>query len=265
MLAVLTACSFEHGQALRDASPQDARADSVDAPSDGPSRVRTNLIALYSFDENSGTVVTDTANAGAPVNLTIADQSKVAWTASELTINQPVPIASPQSVPNRITIDCKATNEMTLEAWVTSAKLDQTGAAGQFARVVTMSVNAGSRNFAIGQLGTEWAMQARTSNPTTDGQGSPILSGQTVSASATQIMLTVNTTERALYVNGQLVASDALGGTLGIWMNGHRLAFGAEPTANNPWNGTLHLVAFYNRVLTTAEIANNYTLGANAR
>jgi hypothetical protein len=260
----MTACSFAHGVS-GDASMPDVPDSPTDAAIDGSSRVVSGLVALYTFDERAGDVVTDTAGVGAPVNLTIADTTKVTWLPGQLAINAPVIIASQASVPNRINVACKATNAMTLEAWVIPALADQNGASGQFARVVTMSLNAGSRNFALGQQGTQWAIQARTTNASVDGQGSPILVGGTVALTPTNLVLTVGGTGRALYVNGMLVSSDALGGSLANWLDGYRLGMAAEPSQNNPWRGTMLLVAIYDRVLAPPEIMTNFLAGPDAR
>jgi hypothetical protein len=261
------ACSFEHGQhgAVSDGGVIVDTPVDDDAPIDGPARAKAGLIALYTFDENGGLQVRDTAGAGAPVDLTISDATRITWSPGVLSINAPVIVASQKSVPNRINTTCKATGAMTLEAWVTPAVEMQNGAAGQFARVVTMSLNAVGRNFAIGQQGGAWAAQAQTSNLMTNVQGEPVLSGGTVETTMTQLVLTVDATGRKLYVNGQLVASDALGGSLDVWKDGYRLGFGAEPSQNNAWRGAFSLVAVYDRVLDDAEILLDFQLGADAR
>ena len=265
LVLVLAACSFEHGQRpVGDGGGIDT-PPSIDAPIDGPTRTTVGLVALYAFDENGGVAVTDTAGVTGPVDLAISDASKVTWTPGALSVDAPVIIASPKSVPNRISMACKATGAMTLEAWVTPALANQNGASGQFARVVTMSVNAGGRNFAIGQQGTAWAAEAMTANPGTNGQGEPILSAGTVATTPTQLVLTVDATSRQLFIDGQLVAGDALGGNLAGWKDGYRLGFGAEPSLNNPWRGSLSLVAVYDRVLSGDEITRAFTLGPDAR
>src|SRR4051812_15940452 len=180
LLLVFTACSYSHGDVSGSDAPHDVP---VDLPPDGPSRVRAGLVALYTFDDMPQAItVADSSGAGAPVDLTIADMNRISWGTGDLTITTPPAIiASPKSVPdNRINVACKASGAITVEVWATSALPDQNGASGQFARIVTMSLNAIGRNFAIGQQGTMWAAQARTSNLGVDAQGSPTLVGGTV-------------------------------------------------------------------------------------
>jgi hypothetical protein len=265
LVVCCSGCSFTAGVLNSDAAI-DAEIDArgMDTPLDAPTRARAGLIALYTFDEGSGATVTDTASVSPPVNLTILDPSKVTWGPGKLSIDATTIIASPLSVPNRIAQQCASTGAVTVEVWIIPTLATQVGnTPGQFARVATMSVNAGARNFAIGQQGGAWAMQARTNNPSVDVQGSPILSGSSVITTPTHLVLTANVSARALYVNSQLAANDGLGGGLN-WQPGYRLAFGAEASGNNPWKGTLLLVAIYDRVLTDSEIGQNFFLGPDS-
>ncbi len=269
LLVALSGCSFAPA-----AGPTDAQHDAPLIPVDGegvpdtsaPGRVRDGLISVFAFDEGSGSTVTDIPPAaGSAVTLTIGNPTTVAWGSGALALVAPAIVASPASVQSPIFAACKKANALTVEAWVRPASMDQDGKSGQFARVVTGSTNAGSRNFSLGQHGTAWALEARTTAAGVDGQGAPILAGGTVGTGLTYVAMTVGPTTRRLYVDGQLVASDNLGGALTSWMAGYRLGLGAEPSGSNPWLGTFELVAFYDRELADTEIATNYQAGADAR
>ena len=261
----MCACSFSHGTVPGDGQPDARPIDGpVDMPIDGPGRVDLGLLALYRFGEGSGGTVDDTAGVSTPVDLTIADPSKVAWGQGMLTITMPVVIASPAGDKCRIATACIASGGVTVEAWVIAAEAIEDGQSGQFARVVTMSINAGARNFAVGQMHSAWAAQLANDNSGVDGQGSPILSGGTVVTTTTQLVVTGDASTRKLYVDGVLVANDGLGGPLGDWNSNYRLAFGSEPSLSNPWTGSLLLVAIYDRALSDAEIATNFALGPAA-
>jgi hypothetical protein len=260
IVAVAVGCSF-HPRAV----DTDARTPDVpqDVPIDGTSRITNGLIALYPFSEGSGTTIHDGSTLAA-VDLTIADPAKVTWQPGALTVNAPTTIASPSGVQSRINLDCKATDGLTVEAWVAPTLLSQTGAAGQFARIVTTSINSGGRNFALGQQGTSWAAEVRTTNASVDTQGAPILTGGSVVTTTTQLVVTSDTASRTLYVNGVAVATDSLGGTLDNWLPGYRVSLASEPSLNNPWSGTFALVAIYDRALTPAEVQQNFVLGPEA-
>src|SRR5437667_429073 len=81
-------------------------------------------------------------------------------------------------------------------------------------RIVTSSINAVGHNFSVGQDGKNWAAQAQTSNVgIIDVNGDPVLTGgPMVAGTDTQVVLTVDGQNRKLYVDGMMVAMDALGG-----------------------------------------------------
>lgn len=246
-------------------APPDARPidGPVDVPIDGPGRVRANLIAFYEFNDIPGTTITDTSGS-APVNLVIQDMTMVTWGNGELEVNTTgvVQIAT-MGAAARIDTECRASDELTVEAWVKPSLTDQTGGSGQPSRVVTMSINAGARNFALGQQGTEWAAQIVTSAAPT---GSPTLTGGTASTiDFTQIALTSDATSRRLYVNGQEQTSDTNGGLLDSWTGNLKLAFGAEPSLNNDWRGSIAMIAIYDAALSQPQLQVNYDQGKDAR
>lgn len=259
------ACSFGGPQLgpIDGAPPPDR---SIDSPPDGPGRVRAGLMAFYAFNEQGGTSVLDTAGVDAPFNLGIGDVSKVTWGTQDLSINLTGPVeVDSVTGPNRINLRAIQTGAITVEAWVESAVADQNGTGGNFARVATMSINSASRNFAIGQQGTMWAAQARTANPGVDpSQGTPALLGSTVVTTVTHLVLTVDNQTRKLYVNGDPVATDMLGGTFSNWSTNLQLSVGAEPSLNNAWKGSIKMLALYDRVLSPTQIQNNFVLGADA-
>ncbi|MEZ5257339.1 MAG: LamG-like jellyroll fold domain-containing protein [Ilumatobacteraceae bacterium] len=57
-------------------------------------RVSDNLVALYTFDEGSGSKVTDVSGNGTPMDLTIANPANVSWAPGSLTVNTATVIAS---------------------------------------------------------------------------------------------------------------------------------------------------------------------------
>ena len=242
-------------------------ANEPDAPpaidADPTPRVTENLIGLWTLDENGGTTVADTTGIEPAVVMTIADPTKTTWAPEQLTVNEPVDINTGFGVNNRLIPPCRASDQVTLEVWVTSADLGQTGVttAGQPARVISLTVqNIGGHSISIGQLGTTWAGQVRTSNPAIDAHGGPILENGAVTSELTHLVLTSTVSERAFYVDGVPV-TDVLGGTLDRWEPMRTLALAGDPNRRNPWRGTIHLVAMYDRALTNAEVAQNFAAG----
>lgn len=264
-----SACSFTSHGAV-DAPPADPDAPPIDAPPDASARSKDGLVAFYTFDERSGALVHDTAGVAPALDVTIADPALVEWSVGALEVNETTPVqiasAGPPTLNSRLTTSLVMSNAVTVEAWVTSNVASQTGptppGGEESARVLTLSLNAGRRNFAIGQRGTVWQGQVRSSK--TDDQGNPPLRGGLVTTNVQHLVLTADATTRRLYVDGMLAQSDTLGGTFGAWETAYRLAFGAEVSLNNQWNGRLLMVAIYNRVLGEPEILLNRMLGPDA-
>jgi hypothetical protein len=64
-----------------------------------------------------------------------------------------------------------------------------------------------------------------------------------------------------MYINGALRTSGTYAGTLATWNTTYRLLLGNELQGGRGWQGTYYLVAFYNRALSAAEVAQNYAVG----
>lgn len=265
------ACDFTASAGVDADRPIDAPTD---APPDARARVRAGLIAFYTFDENGGPTIHDTAGVSPALDVTIKDTARVSWESGLLLMNEtttPVEIASAAGN-RRLTDRCVATDAITVEVWVISNLASQTGTAGspeESARVVTLvNSNPGGRNFAIGQRDTMWQGQARIYDPvtmTTEAQGNPPLRGGLVTQTFQHVVLTATASARTLFVDGVTVANDtAHPGTFDTWDPGYRLSFGNEVSLNNKWNGKLLMLAIYDRALTTEELALNHSLGPEA-
>jgi uncharacterized repeat protein (TIGR01451 family) len=117
-----------------------------------PTRVTDGLQALYTFEEGSGTAVHDVSGVGAPLHLTVEDGAAVGWVpGGGLSINSSTIVASAGAA-TRIIDASRATDEISIEAWVMPANTTQGGPA----RIVTLSDGAVWRNFTLGQQGSSY-------------------------------------------------------------------------------------------------------------
>ncbi len=222
------------------------------------------LQALYLFNEGEGSLVRDVSGVGTPLDLTIADPGNVTWGSGRLTVNAATIIAS--SVPAvKITSACRSTNEVSVEAWVEPANTVQSGPA----RIVALSEDQGDRNFTLGQ--GLWGEQPsnvfdfRVRTHSTDANGRPSLT--TPTGFATTALTHIVCTRRAdgtrtIYVNGAVATSDISTGTFTPWNDAFYLALANEFVAPRAWLGSYHLVAVYNRALTSEEVQTRFTSGA---
>jgi hypothetical protein len=156
---------------------------------------------------------------------------------------------------------CLESNEVTVEAWVQPASLDQTGPA----RIVTLSSDPSTRNFTLGQEGDRYIVRLRTTQ--TNLGGSPDF--EALKGSLTTDLTHVVFTRAAdgivrIYINGKLVALGQRLGDLSNWADDLRLGLGNELTRDRPWLGSIHLVAIYSRALSEDEIRANLEAGPDA-
>ena len=101
---------------------------------DDSARVRSGLVALYDFADESGDTVRDRSGVGQSLDLKISTPSAVRRRSGGLTVKDDVVIAS-EGPAKKITDAFKLTHEITLEAWIRPAGVEVEGPA----RIVTLS------------------------------------------------------------------------------------------------------------------------------
>ncbi|TVS10276.1 MAG: hypothetical protein EA424_25690 [Planctomycetaceae bacterium] len=232
-----------------------------------PGRITESLVALYRFDEGRGTTVLDRSGFEPSLDLEAESDEGFDWLPSGgLQVTGGAMLSSPQPA-EKIVEACQASDELTIEAWVTPARVEQSGPA----RIVTLSENTNHRNFALGQgsqLETPPANHARFAarlrTTEKDGNGEPAIYSpdQTTVADLTHVVFTRSRdgTER-LYVDSILRSQEVRGGDFSNWDATFHLALGNEFTRNRTWEGVYHLVAIYSRSLTQTEVLDNFRAG----
>lgn len=227
-------------------------------------RVTTGLQARYNFNEGTGNVVHDLSGTGSPLDLTIKKSSQVRWGAGNLEITGFTPIAS--NGPATKLIDAaKASDAVTVEAWVTPATVAQYSA-----RILTISPKATVRNLTVTQgLFTQHdttlaSLRLRTTATASNGQEVLSPSGS-VQPTLTHVVCTVAADGVIrIYVNGASVAQAKTSGTLDNWNASYPLILADEQSGGRGWRGTYHLIAIYDRALSAAEVQQNYAAGPEA-
>ncbi|MBV6624590.1 MAG: tandem-95 repeat protein [Rivularia sp. (in: Bacteria)] len=223
-------------------------------------RVNAGLLALYNFNEGSGNTVFDVSGVGTALNLEIDNVTGVSWGDGELTINSPNLIASDE-VATKLIDGITATQEITLEAWVTPGNRSQNGPA----RIASLSSDIGNRNFTLGQAGDDYNVRLRTTNTGNNGVGRTVFSsGGLLETEMTHVVYTrFSDGDAALYVDNQLVASENIRGDLSNWDDDYRLGIGNELTGDRPWLGSLDLFAVYNQAFDAGEVEQNFLAGSD--
>ncbi len=215
-----------------------------------PARVTSGIQARYDFNEGSGSTVNDTSGVGTPLNLTIGSTSAVTWLSGGLSVNTATAITNNNAATKIITA-VRASNEMTVEAWITPDSLSLTGPA----RILQLWKNNSQRNLVFGQSGNRYETLLRTST------GTPSLLSPTnsVTLELVHLVYTRNSAGQAVYyINGIQVSAGTVGGSLTNWATDHKLSL-----ADN-WRGDYFLLAVYGRALTSGEVQQNFLAGQNA-
>ncbi|MCA9881473.1 MAG: DUF1593 domain-containing protein, partial [Anaerolineae bacterium] len=234
----------------------------VQAPSP-TSRVSDNLLALYEFNEGSGNTVNDTSGVGSPLNLTIANMGNATWGTGTLDVISTNTIQS-SAAATKINEGIASTDEVTFEAWIQPANTTQDGPA----RIVTLSGDSSNRNITLGQglWGTQpktvFDTRIRTTSSSNNGMPSVTTPTNTVTTNLTHVVFThASNGTSTIYIDGVAVVTSALGSDLGNWDTSYRLTLANEVTGGRSWLGAFHLVAIYNRALTSSEITQNFEAG----
>jgi PKD repeat protein len=230
----------------------------------GP-RVTDGQVVLYTFEEGSGTTVSDVSGVGMPLDLSVDNAAAVSWVAGGLVINGPTIVAS--AGPATKVIDgSQASNELTIEAWVKPASTTQMGTV----RIVTLSSDRGHRNFTLeqglwgDQPSDRYAVRLRTTTSSDNGRPTLNTPHGSLTTDLTHVVYTRDASgEARIYVNGVERASGTVGGDFSNWDGNYRLALANELTEDRPWLGEFHLVAIYNRALSQAEVSQNLAAGPN--
>lgn len=234
------------------------------APPSIPSeRVSKGLQALYTFEGGRGTLVRDVSGVGTPLHLTVQDPTAVRWAESFITLRAPTVISSTEAA-TKITTACRASNELTVEAWISPEDSEPTNPA----RIVTLSRDAQRRNFALtlGLPGAEpndlYDIRLRTTERTDNGEPS-LSSLRGVSREVpTHVVYTRDASgSTRLYVNNELHIRETVAGDLSNWDDTYSLLVGNEETGEYPWLGDLYLVAIYCRALDSTDVWQNYVTG----
>jgi len=214
---------------------------------------RAGLIALYEFDEASGSVIRDQSGNGEAMNLQIADPGKVEWGQGSLKLREATTIRSEKPF-SRGVLALKKAKELTLEAWVESADMNQAGPA----RIVSISSGSSERNITLGQENGLYEVRVRTPQLGANGTPGMQTADRIVSPRLNHLVFTRSQDgEGRFYLDGELITVTSTAGNFDNWNDGFHLLLGNETTGDRPWRGTFHRVALYDRVMPPEEIHAN--------
>jgi len=222
----------------------------------GSSRV-AGSVAEYLFAGGTGNTTTTVADQAGSLDLTITDPANVTWGTNGLTFNANTEAISTLAASDVIN-DVTSSDEISMEAWVDTASLTQTGPA----RLLTVSANGWSRNATLGQQNSGIDWRTRASNTGNNGVPSLSTGNGAITTNMTHIVATFDANgDREIWIDGVLDSSGTGAGLIGAWDNSMKLVVGNEIGGTRPWLGEICLAAIYDTALTPTEISQNYSAG----
>jgi hypothetical protein len=239
-------------------------ANAVELPS---TRTDVGAIALWKFETGGGATVYDTSGVAPAMHLTMT--GNVSWVAGGGLDFQGGKASSNADDSKKLYNEIASgsgTQEYSVEAWVTPANTNQDGPA----RILTYSQGTGARNFMFAQVMYNYHFRNRSLGAGVDTNGNPVLAtadaDRRAQASLQHVVLTYDQQRgRRIYVNGEYTADPEPAG-VGMLVNWHPdyvFAIGNETSNNRRWLGQIKLAAVYDRILSDAEIMQNFLAGAS--
>ena len=225
-------------------------------------RVREDLQLFYDFSEGRGNQILNNAEGADPFNLTINKPLNTYWLPGQgLKISGNTMIYG-EEAPSYLYSEFSSSNEITLEAWLIPASLNQAGPV----RILTLSSGNDSRAFSLMQEGnvSDFEYVVRLNTSTTDDNGLPEISTDHnfFSLGLHHVVYTRNKQgEEYIYVNSNEVYKGERLGNIGLWSDNNIFALANEVNQEREWNGTFYLVAVYSKAFDYLDVRKNYEAG----
>ena len=236
---------------------------------EGTVRYTAEQIAFWDFkkgaDENT---IYDVSGVGTPINLEMSGD--IEWLGGQgITCNQnanggkaQASVAASRKLHQRLT----ATNQFTLEAWISSTDKTQGGPT----RIMSYSNGTANRNFTMGQEQEYFEFRNRNaetgnngSNPEYAPNGTKFVGDRPQNH---HVVMIYDGRKRSLYVNGALVAGNDAAASNNVlplngWNDDYRFLFCNETSNNRSFKGSIFMAAVHERALTGAQVMQNYEAG----
>jgi cytochrome c553 len=230
----------------------------------GGSRYDANVIAMYMFETGQGSTAYDTSGVTPEADLELS--GNVTWVGGwGIQIGAGGKAQASTSASQKFASMIQGTGEFTIETWIDSANVTQTGA-----YVVSYSGSNTTRNATLAQAAMQY--QGMTRSSVTDTNGMPALTtttnGGAAQAALQHVVLTYDPVNgQKIYINGVWTGDPdpSKGGSLANWDSTFALVLGNEVTGQRQWQGVIKFVAIHNRALTQAQIQQNFAAGVGQK
>ncbi len=219
------------------------------------SRATSGLLALYNFNEGSGSTVTDQSGYGSPLNLQVS--GAVTWSKTESGVIMSGGKIGTTTAASKVINALRSSNASSFEAWVKPSNVSQRGPT----RFISIAASPTQRNYLLGQETDEVHVRLRHTGKSVD-KPHLITKNSPLRTQWVHVVHTYDGTTERLYLNGNLQSAQVSSrGDYSNWYTNHRLTIGNEASGDRPFAGQIKLVAIYNRAIDSAEIQQNYAAG----
>ncbi|MFT5221627.1 MAG: hypothetical protein ACI9LO_000233 [Planctomycetota bacterium] len=234
----------------------------------GGSRHESNQFALWEFKTITGNTAFDTSGIDPAIDLSII--GSVTWEGNfGLNFSGGRAQADTPSS-EKIHTFIQSTGQYAIEAWVVPANVTQEGS-----NIISYSGTDTQRNFTLGQNLYDYDFYNRVVATPAEPNGEPILSTgdndeEILQSNLQHVVVNYDPFNgREIYVNGTLVdVTDPIPGSTtinNVWDDGFVFLLADETSGNRNWRGVIRMAALHNRVLTPAQIVQNFELGVGEK
>jgi hypothetical protein len=155
---------------------------------------------------------------------------------------------------NYVLKGCRSTNEISIEAVIHPTNQTQSGPT----RIISFSSSALHRNFTIGLEKKYLILRLRTSKTDLNGIEKKIYLFKSGKSYPIHLAVTYKEDKLRVYINGSSRGDGwRIQGDFSNWDDKQHMILGNEYKVARDYQGLLHSVAIYNRVLSTVEIVAN--------
>lgn len=230
----------------------------------GGSRFDGNAIAKWEFKTGSGSTAYDTSGVEPALNLTISGD--VLWVGGwGINVRMGGKAQGSTASSKKLHDLIRATGEYTLEAWVAPANVAQ-----EDAYIMSYSGGTATRNFTVAQQ--QYQIEALNRSSTTDANGQPSVitnaADEDLQATLQHVVVTFDPVGgRRVYVNGVFTGDTDpnVPAAISDWDDTFAFVLGNEVSNDRQFQGVYRLVVAHNRVLTAAQILQNFEAGVGER
>ena len=240
----------------------------------GGSRYEANSIAVWEFKTGQSNIAYDTSGKNPAINLTLS--GNYGWVLGngieilDAVGNTPAGKAQASTTASKKLHDLiTLSGQYSVEAWVVPGNVTQ-----EMSNIISYSQGDTVRNFTLGQQMYNYEFYNRVNNnaDTNAANGEPMLStadaDETLQAALQHVVMTYDAVNgRRIYVNGTFTGDidTVAGDAISSWDDSFALVMGNEVSGNRLWKGKIRLAAVHDRVLTQAQIQQNYDVGVGLK